>query len=241
MATDGLAARLWLLLPGTLCSGAVFDGFLDAMGVPQNARHVIALDRPTVDDYATICDQSGPDTVVCGFSLGAIVAAHWADRLTAHRLVLFGVNPHADDPAKAQGRHDLAHDVALTGGADTMRSRLPALHGPVQQDAQIKILSMADQTAVQIDAQTQLALSRPGALPALSRARVPVFALTGALDTMTPPEQGRAAADAAHTGQFRALDGLGHFALLEDPIACAAMFAQMEAHLHETVGPWRPV
>lgn len=234
MATDGLSARPWLLLPGTLCSGAVFDGLLDGLAVPRNTTEIISLDRPHVEDYADICAKSGPDTVVCGFSLGAIVAAHWSDRVTAYRLIFFGINPHADDPDKRQGRLDLARDVALSGGAAALRSRMPELHGPTPDAARIKILSMADQTEPQIDAQTRLALNRPGALPALSRARAPVFSLNGSQDTAAPPDYGRAAANAAPSGLFNPLEGLGHFALLEDPMACAAMIAQMEARFDDT-------
>lgn len=241
MATDGLAARPWLLVPGTLCSSAMFDAFLDQMAVPRTNREIIVLDRPSVDDYAEICEKSGPETVICGFSLGAIVAAHWADRVTAHRIVLFGINPHADDPAKMQGRHDLARDVATIGGAKAMRPRLPILHGPEQDDVARTVLRMADQTAMHIAAQTELALSRPGALPALSRARAPVFALTGTNDTAAPPDQGRAAADAAPMGQFAALDGLGHFALLEDARMCVATLSKMEGSVHDAVTSQRPM
>ncbi len=220
------------MLPGTLCTAAVFDDFLDALAVAPAQRHPLILDRPSVEDYVDLCPLASQDTVVCGFSLGAIVAAHLADRMTAHRLVLFGINPYANDPAKAKGRRDLAHDVALLGGADAMRSRLPDLHGPDRKSAKVKMLAMADQTAPLIDAQTQLALNRPGALPALSRARAPVFSLTGSNDLAAPPAQGRAAAEAAPMGQFASLDGLGHFALLENPMACAASVARMEEYLH---------
>lgn len=235
MATDAFASRPWLLLPGTLCSGDVFEDFLDALNVPRSQRQVIALDRPHVADYAEICEKAGPETVVCGFSLGAIVAAHWADTMKARRLILFGINPYPDNPAKAQARHDLARDVALQGGAAAMQSRLPPLHGSDPDKTRAKILAMADQTAQRISPQTALALRRPGALGALSHGHTPVFALTGTNDTATPPAQGRAAAAAAPAGHFRLLDGLGHFALLEDPQACAIALAEMEARFRTIV------
>lgn len=235
MATDDLTGRPWLLLPGTLCTSMVFDGVLEALGVGPDQCQTLLPDCPDISDYHDICARSGPDTVVCGFSLGAILAAHWADRLTAHRLVLFDLNPFADDPSKAKGRHDLAHDVATLGGAEAMASRLPPLSGATPDLARATILEMADHTAHLIDAQTQLALSRPGALKALSQARMPVLSLTGSEDTAAPPAQGRAAADAAPNGQFSPLAGLGHFALLEDPKACAVALTRMNDAIHDPI------
>lgn len=234
MAIDGLAHRPWLLLPGTLCTSAVFDGVLDTLDVPRSNRHSVDLDRPSVADYRDVLADVSPDMVVCGFSLGAILAAHFADRITAHRIVLFGINPYSDDPAEAQGRHDLARDVARMGGAAAMTPRVPELNGPDPRTARDRIVAMAADTAPWIAPQTALALTRPGALPALKRARSPVLVLTGTKDSAAPPEQGRAAADAAPTGLYTDLDGLGHFALIEDPAACAEALINLEGVLHDT-------
>lgn len=222
MDTRGLSNRPWLLLPGTLCTGAVFDGFLDAIGVELAQRHVVEMDRGSIDDYQSIFDRVSGDTIVCGFSLGAIVAAHYADKMSARHLVLFGVNPLADDPAKALSRHDLATDVTSRGGAAALKARDLEVHGRTPDVTREMIYEMANATANMIEAQTRLALSRPGALPALRRACMPVVSLTGSLDRSAPIALGRVAAQSAPDGQFHALEGLGHFALIEDPHACAA-------------------
>jgi len=231
--TDDLARRPWVLLPGTLCTGAVFDGMLDVLGVPAAHRQVVALKWPFVEDYGAVFDAMPEDAIVCGFSLGAIVAAHHADRMAAHRLVLFGVNPYADDPLKAVGRRELAQDVGAMGGAAALRARAPDLYGPAPDTARAMIHAMADADAGYIAAQTQLALTRPGALPALARAQMPVLVLTGSRDGAAPPAQGQAAATAAPCRQFYTLEGLGHFALLENPDACAAALMHMMDPAHE--------
>lgn len=231
MAIDGLSARPWLLVPGTLCTGAVFDGFLDAIGVKHSARSYVPIDRPSVDDYETDFEGLAPDTVVCGFSLGAIVAASFADRITADRLILFGINPYADDPAKAASRHALAQDVAKHGGAKALRTRLSGVFGPDPDSTRDQICQMAEKTGSLIDTQTQLALGRPGALAALEQAKMPVLAVTGTNDQAAPPAQGRVAAQSAPAGQFCGLDGLGHFALMENPEACGKVVQSWhEAH-----------
>lgn len=233
MATRGLADRPWLLLPGTLCTSAVFDGFLDALDVGSANRHCVDLQWPAIDDYRVIFEDLPEDTIVCGFSLGAIVAAHFADRMAARYLVLFGLNPYADDPAKTVSRHDLAADVTGLGGAAALRARAIEVVGPSPDETRAMIYDMAEASANHIDAQTRLALTRPGAMPALSRAQLPVITLTGALDRSAPPAQGRSAAQSAPDGQFRELPGLGHFALAEDPAACAAAFSYLLETRHD--------
>lgn len=228
MATDTLRDRDWVLLPGTLCTANVFDGLLGAIGVPPDRRHVIELTRPSIDDYAFIMDVS-EDTVVCGFSLGAIVAAHWADRIEAARLVFFGVNPLADDPEKTGARFAMMEDVQNVGGAAALSGRLPAFAGADPAAARSAALHMADLAAPRIEAQTRLALSRPGALPALAQAKCPVFALTGENDDMAPAALGREAAQTAPSGQFHLLPDLGHYALLEDAHACAEGLMKLES------------
>ncbi|GAA6209844.1 hypothetical protein NBRC116601_31370 [Cognatishimia sp. WU-CL00825] len=233
MAIEGLSNKPWLLLHGTLCTGAVFEGFLDALDVANSARTYVTLDRPSIEDYRMDFEGLANDTIVCGFSLGAIVAAHFADSIIADRLILFGLNPYADDPAKAPSRHALAQDVQTHGGAEALRTRLSGVFGPDPDTTRAAIIRMAEVTAPLIGAQTQLALSRPGALLALKRAVMPVLAATGTHDQAAPTPQGQAAAQSAPNGQFRTLDGLGHFALLEDPNTCATVVRNWQEALNE--------
>lgn len=235
MATKGLANVPWLLLPGTLCTSAIFDSFLNTLGVQSTLRQHVQLDRPTIKHYRATFEDLSEDTIVCGFSLGAIVAAHYADRMVAQHLILFGVNPYADDRSKAQSRRDLAADVKANGGAAALQMRAPEVHGQTPDKTREQIYAMADACASQIDAQTQLALTRSGALPALEKARMPVLSLTGSQDKSAPSAQGLAAAQAAPHGQFHCLEGLGHFALAEDPNTCAAALIQMMETQHDTV------
>lgn len=218
--------RQWILLPGTLCTGAVFDAFLDAMGVPGAARHVIDLDSPRVGDYlARLAALSNGRAVICGFSLGAIVAAHLVDRITAAECLFFGLNPRPDDPVKRQGRLDLALDADRAGGAVALGPRLGRLAGPDPEGGRAFILAMAEAAGHHIHAQTRLALERPGALPALARALMPVTLLTGTADGQAPLELAQETVGAAPRGKLVPLEGLGHYALVEDPTACTQAVA----------------
>ncbi|MEN8841471.1 MAG: alpha/beta hydrolase [Octadecabacter sp.] len=234
MATDDLSKRPWVLLGGTLCTDLLFESLLDTIGVPTSRCRYVPLHLPTIEDYGSVFRDLPHDTVVCGFSLGAIVAAHYADRMSVHQLILFGVNPFADDPANATNRHDLAKQVNTLGGAEALRARAPEVFGSTPDQTRAMIYKMADTAEDMISAQTRMALTRPGAVPALARAKMPVLAITGSNDKSTPPNYGRAAAQAAPRGQFVALEGLGHFALLEDPQACATAVSRATKVTHDT-------
>lgn len=224
MDIEALRTSRWILLPGTLCNASVFDPFLDILQVAQSHRIELLLDKPAVEDYQEFFqNDSQPGDIVCGFSLGAIVAAHHAHRLeNAAVLILFGVNPHYDDPARKVGRIALQDDVHSQGGRAALQHRLSALNGRAADVALTRILEMAEQTAGLIDAQTALALTRPGALDVLQDCRVPVYAISGERDEQASPEYASIVANAAPRGQHHLIEGLGHYALLEDPAACAS-------------------
>lgn len=126
---------------------------------------------------------------------------------------------------KGEGRLDLARDVVRNGGAAALGTRLGPLSGPDPVGARRLILEMAEESGNRIEAQTQLALGRPGALGALSRVGWPVTLLTGDLDKQAPVALAQEAAKAAPHGRALLLPGLGHYALVEDPTACAAAIA----------------
>lgn len=208
MGIEDLQDRDWVLLPGTLCTEEVFTGLLDTLEVPAKRRRPVRLCLPHVDDYADTLANGADGAILCGFSLGAIVAARHLDRVRAFRTILFGVNPHADDPAKAPGRHALETEGHAQGGASALVSRLPNFMGPHPQEARAEVLSMADAAAGDIAAHTALAL-------------------TGERDGITPEALGQTAANAAD-GWYGSIPGLGHYALLEDPALCAQCLMNLE-------------
>lgn len=196
---------------------------LHALSVPSSNRVPVPLDQPGIAIYRERLPQVvQPGDIVCGFSLGAIVTAHCADLLAhAQAIVLFGVNPFADAPEKRAGRLALRDQVAERGAQRVFAKTPPPIFADDAGAVLESIIDMAVETQAQLPAQTQLALSRPGALSALAQSSTPVFALAGTKDIMTPLSDATAAADAAPAGQAITLEGLGHYALLENPHACA--------------------
>ena len=139
-----------------------------------------------------------------------------------------GLNPFADDPAKEVGRRDLEYAVRTEGGSNALSSRLPTIRGSEPLKARALILKMAEAESLHITAQTILALKRPSAMTALAKAKMPIFTLTGTNDSSAPLSLARAAAQVAPKGHTCVLQGLGHYALLEDPDLCkSALVAEL--------------
>ena len=218
-----LQTSRWILLPGTLCTSAVFDSFLDTLNVPTNLRHAKELSAPKVDDYQSFFkDDVSEGDIICGFSLGAIVAAHHANVVpSTTKMVLFGINPLPDDKTKASARYELQTDVNNLGGRLAMKNRLPNLCGLNPEKVRTRILNMAEKSSINIAAQTSLAISRPGAETALRSSHIPILALCGTNDDQVAPQLNAIVAKMAAKGQSSLLPSLGHYALLEDPEACA--------------------
>lgn len=97
---------------------------------------------------------------------------------------------------------------------------MTTFRGPRGDVARAAILRMAEESVVKIAARTNLAPHRTGALYAPAGARADIRFLTGTLDAQALFDLARTAASVTPHGRAIRLDGVGHFALLEDPQAC---------------------
>lgn len=224
---DAARSARWVLLPGTLCTGAVFAPMLDALGVPAARRQVLTLDLPAVEGYGErLAAEVQGGEIVCGFSLGAIVAAHNLPALArARAVVLLALNPGPDAPG-GRARREAVRDRVLAGGArDWVRESWPAMAATDVAALRARVAEMAEASAPLIAAQTELAATRPGAAAALGATPLPLVLVTGAADRQTPAGPLRPIAGAAPSAALRVVPGLGHFALLEAPDRVAAAVA----------------
>lgn len=228
VATDPTFAQRWVLLPGTLCTPAVFAPLMQALGLDMARQITLHLDQPDVTTYRSrLAKTVRPGDVVCGFSLGAIAAAHAADVLPeAAIMVLIALNPYPDAAEKRPGREAL-RAAALSGALeDVFAVAAPRLFATPTPFLEQQVTEMARQVACHIDAQTALAISRPGVFPVLRQSRAPVILITGEVDQQTPPHLAQEAAQVAPKAVVQIVPRLGHFCLLEDPGAVAAAIRQ---------------
>ncbi len=216
--TDMTSTR-WVLLPGTLCSPGVFAPMLDALGVAKDNRVFLPVDRDDVRAFdAPLRAAVTGGEIVCGFSLGALVLAHNLDALAkARALVLLASNPFPDAPGNRANREAVRDRVRAGDARGWVEENWSAMS--VDRGAALRALTvqMAEETAPLIDAQTELAASRPGAAHDLRRTTLPVVYVTGSQDLMTPAARLGPIVAAARNATLLEPEGLGHFALLEDP------------------------
>jgi pimeloyl-ACP methyl ester carboxylesterase len=218
----------WVLLPGTLCTPEVFSPLLDRLGVARDQCRFITADAADVRDYAAPLQAAVTGgEVVCGFSLGALIAAHNLPVLArAKAVVLVAANPFPDPPGNRANR-EAVRDRVLAGGArDWVLENLHAMSTDRDPALSTFVADMAEETAPMIVAQTELAASRPGAARDIGECNLPLVFVTGSDDRMTPADALRPLVGKAQHADLQVLDGLGHYALIEAPDRVAHAFRQ---------------
>jgi YbgC/YbaW family acyl-CoA thioester hydrolase len=177
-------------------------------------------------DLAALLDALDIGQVVlCGISMGGYIAfeflRHWRSRVRG--LVLMDTRAGADT-AEVRRARDAAAATAREGGASAIAdAMLPKLLAPSTLTEQPETVERVRQ----IIARTPVAgivgalaamRDRPGSealLPTL--ADLPTLVLVGEADTLTPPDEARAMAQAIPGAQFAVLPRAGHLPPLEQP------------------------
>ncbi|WP_299610352.1 alpha/beta hydrolase [uncultured Tateyamaria sp.] len=213
------ASDEWVLLPGTLCTPEVFAPLLDHLGVAEEKRHFIEVNAPHLQDYgAPLRAAATGGQIVCGFSLGAMILAHKLNALDrAKAVVLLACNPFPD-PKGNRSNREAFRDRILAGEArDWVEENWALMSNDPSETLRSVVADMAENTSQFIAAQTELAISRPGAAEQLMATKLPLIFATGDRDQLTPPDPLRPIVPACQNATFDVLEGLGHFALLEAP------------------------
>jgi 3-oxoadipate enol-lactonase len=174
------------------------------------------------DDVAALLDHLViPCATVLGLSMGGYVALALARRHRARlaRLVLADTRAAADT---AEGRAARDRNIALVESQgvaamlDGMLPRLVSPDAPADVVATVRAIG-ASQSPVGITAALAALRDRPDATKDLASLALPVLVLVGREDTLTPPAEARALADAIPSATLVEIPGAGHLANLEAP------------------------
>jgi pimeloyl-ACP methyl ester carboxylesterase len=165
------------------------------------------------------------EVVLCALSMGGYVAfeflRHWRSRVRG--LVLMDTRAEADTPEARRAR-DVAAATAREGGADAIaEAMLPKLLAPatlVDHPAiAARVRQMITSTPVAGIVGALAAMrDRPGSeslLPTLGD--IPTLVMVGEADSLTPPDQGRAMAEAIPGATLVVIGGAGHLPPVEQP------------------------
>ncbi|WP_146572899.1 alpha/beta fold hydrolase [Botrimarina hoheduenensis] len=183
------------------------------------------------DDLAAILAASGIETPVTlvGFSMGGYIALEMLRRHRAQiaALVMMDTRVVADDEDARAGRIKMAEHAAEWGShriAGMMRPKLLATSAP--EAAVRETLAQIEQADPAAIAASQRAMAaRPDSTALVASLDLPLLAIAGAQDTISPPEEMRAFARSAPRGEFHEIADAGHMAPIENPAAVSAVLA----------------
>lgn len=214
-----------LLIPGLMCTGALFAPQLEAFGT---GREVLVADHACADTMQEIAAQILADAparfALGGLSMGVYLALEvWSqapDRVT--RIALLDGKARPDTPEQIEARHGLLKMADegrfLEITTDVLMGRLIAEHRLGDEALRETIIQMAQDTGeAAFRRQMNAILTRPDYRPVLETVSCPALVLTGALDVITPPDCAMEMHAAMPDARLVILPGCGHLATLEAP------------------------
>jgi YbgC/YbaW family acyl-CoA thioester hydrolase len=177
-------------------------------------------------DLAALLDVIGVDEVVlCGLSMGGYVAfeflRQWRSRVRG--LVLMDTRAEADTPEVRRTRDAAAATARERGAAAIADAMLPKVLAAAtlgrRPDTAERLRALMAATPVSgiVGALTAMR-DREGSEALLKTlADVPTLVVVGEADSLTPPAQARAMADAIPGARFALIPGAGHLPPVEQP------------------------
>ena len=212
---------------------AELEGFkriaLDLRGMGESDAPDLGYSIETyAGDLAALLDTLGiEETVLCGLSMGGYVAfeflRRWRRRVRG--LVLMDTRAEADSPEARRGRDAAAATARESGAAALAATLLPGMLSPAtlagSTDVVDRVRAMMASTPVSgivgaLGAMRDRSDSTD-LLPAL--AGLPTLVVVGEDDTLIPPAQARAMADAIPGATLEVIPGAGHLPPVERPDA----------------------
>ncbi len=164
------------------------------------------------------------DAVLVGLSMGGYVSfrilERWPDRVRA--LVLADTKAGADSAEAAQKRTDQAARARKEGTGWLADAMVPALLGDTtlaeKPDVVARVRAIIERADAEGVASALEAMrARPDSTALLAGISVPVLAIVGAEDSVTPEADAREIAEGVPDGQLVVIPGAGHLSNLEAP------------------------
>ncbi|HVA62062.1 MAG TPA: alpha/beta fold hydrolase [Mycobacteriales bacterium] len=195
------------------------------------------------DDLAALLDAKDLGSVVLGgLSMGGYVAMAFLRRHPdrVRGLVLADTKAGPDTPKVRANRERIAEQV-IDDASLLIEEVFPTLLGPTSVASRplvlgrVKALVQAAPPVAVAWAQRAMA-ARPDSFATLRAVAVPTLVVVGEEDTLAPPAEARAMADAVPRGRLVALPGAGHLSAVEAPEEFNAALAGFLAELGSARG-----
>jgi pimeloyl-ACP methyl ester carboxylesterase len=235
------SGRPLVLLPGMLCSPALFSGVRAALdGVPTVD---VPLTAASIEGMADEVLGVPYDSFrLAGLSLGGIVALAVARRAPARveRLALLSTTARPPRPDQLTAwTQALARVTAGASAREEQRRLLPLLLRPelLERDPPLVdvVLSMADEVGeAALAAQLRAQATRIDARPALRELRCPTLVVAARQDELCPVSRHEEIAAAVPGARLEVLEDCGHLSTLERPDTVASL---VRAWMDDVPGP----
>jgi pimeloyl-ACP methyl ester carboxylesterase len=216
-----------LLLPGTLCTGAIFDEQATALAALAPRVEVVEFrHEQSIDEMAaTAAKHIFPDSraALVGFSMGGMVALALARRApeSIGKIALLNSNHHGDRPERRARRLQQLATAADDDLRDIIeREYLPRYLHHQKPGHRALILDMACELGMDcLRAQTRALAGRPDGSETLERLRCPTLILGSDQDSLCPPAVQIEMHGLVEHSDLVLLGDCGHFSPLERPQA----------------------
>ena len=224
-----------VLLPGLMCTGAVWKPVIDQLGDAIIAEPMTNASLESVTALAEETLRYAPARfALAGHSFGGYVALaimRLAPDRVSH-LVLVASSARADNDQQRSGRDQMIRS-AQAGNYATIPPRMaPVLLGPSRQNDAALLEQLRDMAASvgpeALVAHLKAAKGRPDSFDILPNISVPTLVAGGKQDRVTPPSEQEALATPIPGATLLMLKDCGHMMPLEQPNRLAAA---IRAHL----------
>lgn len=249
---DGGDGEPVLLVHGFPLTRAMWDGVVaglrdrwrvivpDLRGHGDSEASAETSMRVYADDLIALLDEIGETrpVVVVGLSMGGYIAFELYRRHPGRirAMVLADTRATRDAPEAARKRLETAAEVLSAGSrvvAEGMVDRLFAPSAPRElRDRWTRIMGAT--SPIGAAAALRAMAARTDSRRLLKRIPVPVLAVVGAEDVITPASEARAIAEAAPDARLRVIAGAGHMSPLERPAEFVEVLVEFLESLRDT-------
>jgi pimeloyl-ACP methyl ester carboxylesterase len=217
-------------LPGTLCTGAIFDRQIKALQTFAPSVEVVQFRHEnSIEEMAeTVLEripQSG-EAAVAGFSMGGMVAMALAREYPERvaKLALLNSNSHADLNDRQASRTSELAEARETSISRVMEKHfLPRYLYLQNTEHQKLIIAMANELGLEcFEAQVEALATRSDSKSSLEMLDCPTLVLGSREDILCPPQEQIDMHSKIRHGDLVLLGGCGHFSTLERPEAVSS-------------------
>jgi 3-oxoadipate enol-lactonase len=201
------------------------------------------------DDLAALLDALDvrEPVVYAGFSMGGYVGWPFVERHGARLRALIAVDtrPGGDTPEGAAGRRAMAERVLKEGSAAAADAMVPKLlaAGRPERDpalaAAVRAIILRTEPRGIAAAQRGMAERADWRGKLAGLVRVPLLAIVGDQDVLTPPPDARAMVAEVPGARLVEVRGAGHTTPMEEPAAVSAAMGEFLAGLGSATGTGR--